>query len=251
MDILNFGAPAEHPLAKTIDDLIYLKYRRTPRHLQKELGPSEIGEPCERKLALKIMNEPTVNEGDPLPSIVGTAAHTWMEEACHQWNERVGRIEWITELGIEIVPGIIGHSDVYHVPSASVVDWKFPGAEGMKEVRANGPSELYRVQGQLYGKGWARLGLPVENIVIVFLPRGGQLHGRYGRVIESESYDESIADRALERYYAIVTRCADLDVEHHPLRYKLFPVEKGHHCTYCAWFKPGNDTGKSCPGWTG
>lgn len=250
VNLVDFGRPADHELSKPVNDMLLLKYRRTPRNLQKELGPSEIGEPCSRKLALKIMNEPELHEGDPLPSIVGTAAHSWMEEACRKWNEHVGRVDWIPELAVEIVPGIIGHSDAYHVPTNTVVDWKFPGTESMKDKRKNGPGELYRVQAHTYGKGWRQLGLPVRQVAIIFLPRGGMLFGKYGKYIWSEPFDESIADRAIQRYYDITEQAMMLDVENNPIRYKAFPTERGHSCTYCPFFKPGEDKGNSCPGWT-
>jgi len=247
VQIDKFTKPGDHPLASDIKELIYAKWRTAPRSLQVELGPSEIGEPCPRKLAQKVMREPAINEGDPLPSIVGTAAHAWMEAAIAEANQRLGRQRFIPEMEIEIIPGIPGHCDCFDVDTGTVIDWKFSGQTKMTDVKKNGPGQQYRVQAHLYGKGYKRLGYDVREVAIVFFPRGGMLSGMH---IWSEPFDESIADAALERYYQIIELCDKLEVEKYPERYQLIPMVMGHSCTFCDYFLPGPDTGKGCPGWT-
>jgi hypothetical protein len=106
VDIERFTKPGEHPLSETIREIIYLKWRNAPRSLQVGLGPSEIGEPCARKLAQKIMHEPKTNEGDPLPSVMGTAGHSWMEDALDLFNSHLGYQRFIPEGEVEIAPGV-------------------------------------------------------------------------------------------------------------------------------------------------
>ena len=53
-----------------------------PRSRQREIGPSEVGEPCLRRLAYKVAGtEPTNDGGDPWRPVVGTAAHAWLADS--------------------------------------------------------------------------------------------------------------------------------------------------------------------------
>lgn len=247
LDLAEFDKPSQHRLIEPITELIMHKYHRAPRSLQQEIGPSEIGEDCLRKLAYNIMRETALNQGgDPLPSIIGTAAHTWMEDACNLWNEHLGRTRYIAEAKFEIVPGMPGHCDCYDIDTRTVIDWKFPGATKMKEYKDKGPSYMYRAQAHLYGKGWANLGAEVDEVAIAFFPRGGMLSGLH---VWSEPWSLSTADSALKRYYDVTELAVSLDVENYPENYMLLPKVSGHNCTYCDWFKPGKDTGQGCPGW--
>ena len=77
-DFFNVTTPVEDPIREALVEMVMNRYHATPRHQQIELGPSEIGHPCMRKIAQGTMAVPRQNpEYDPLPSIVGTAAHTW------------------------------------------------------------------------------------------------------------------------------------------------------------------------------
>lgn len=237
-----------HPMRQPILDMVWHRYHQTPRHLQVELGPSEIGESCDRKLAMAIMHEPKFNEGDPLPSIVGTAAHTWMDGACQMWNEHLGRTRFVPELEIPIRNGQVGHCDCLDLDTMTILDWKFVGQEPLRDYKRNGPSEVYRRQAHMYGYGFHRnLKIPIKHVAIVFFPRGGMLSGLH---IWSEPYNEQLALETFERYDNITEMCVALDVEHHPENYKIFTKNAGHRCRYCSWFQPGDDTGQGCPGFT-
>src|SRR5690242_10177789 len=122
MDFDSFTAPGDDAIVADIKAMIYNHYENHPRSLQEELGPSEIGEPCARRLSYRIMREPKLAKSDPLPSIVGTAAHKWLEEACNAWNVKVGRVDWIAEKELPVGVDIVGHCDAYHVPRFTVVD---------------------------------------------------------------------------------------------------------------------------------
>src|SRR6266581_2861069 len=128
-ELTPFTGVQGHPLRQPIIDMIMHKYRQTPRHLQRELGPSEIGEECTRKLAQNIMHERVINEGDPWPSIVGTATHTWMDSACHLWNEHIGRVRFLPEQEVMARDGLPGHCDCLDVDTLTVIDWKNVGTE--------------------------------------------------------------------------------------------------------------------------
>jgi hypothetical protein len=253
VDLATFTRPPRDPLYGIVEKLILDKYRNTERHLQVALGPSEIGVPCTRQLAYNTMHMPAVNQGDPLPSIVGTAAHTWMFEACMEANRAAGDIIWIPESVVHVNAGLTGHSDAYHVKTRTVLDWKFPGVEPMRKYRANNnPGEQYRIQGHCYGKGYVNAGLQVDTIAIVMLPRGGHLFGKHGMFIWSEPFDMEVADVALKRYHDVTELAVGLEMDEHPERFALFPKTHGDHCRYCDWFKPsdGSDPGGTCPGYS-
>ncbi|WP_086846975.1 hypothetical protein [Amycolatopsis kentuckyensis] len=247
MNFDSFTAPGDHAVVEHIKSTIYHAYNNAPRSLQEAPGPSELGEPCARRLAYKIMREPKLTKNDPLPSIVGTAAHSWLENACQMWNQHVGREDWLTEMELPIAPGITGHGDAYFSPLQICLDWKFPGTEPMREYRKNGPSQVYRNQIHLYGMGWRALGYPVDKVGIAFFSRGGNLEGRYGLHFWCEDYNPKIAEDALARYYAITELAMTLDVENHPENYKLFPASPDS-CHHCPQRVEGSTIGRTCPG---
>src|SRR4051812_13516148 len=57
------------------------------RTLQRHLGPSELGHPCDRQVVGKLAGLPTTNHVvDPWPSVLGTATHAWLAEAFTKAN---------------------------------------------------------------------------------------------------------------------------------------------------------------------
>lgn len=243
-----FRAP-EHPLKRTLTQIITTHDNDRPRSLQKTIGPSGVGEPCTRKLAYMLNQAPGAggSGGDPLPAIVGTAAHTWMAEALLADNIRNGVSRWIVEQTIPIRPPLVpkGSFDAYYIPTRTVLDWKFPGATKFKEYTRSGPGDVYRTQAHVYGYGCEERGLPVEEVAIAFLPRAGQLRGMH---VWSEPYDRTVAVEALDRVERVHRISLELDVTNHPGGFREFPKTPGAPCRWCDWFTPGEDTGITCPG---
>lgn len=220
--------------------------RRAPRSQQTALGPSEIGEACARKLAYKLMHHAESNAGsDPWPSIVGTAVHAWLADAFLAVNERLGRIRYLVEQRVTIRPGLTGTCDLYDADRGMIIDHKVPGTTSMTRTKKDGPSPTYQAQAQLYGYGFAQLGLPVRDVALALYPRGGMLSGLW---IWSQPYDENKALQALARHDAILEAAIELDVAQNPEAYTRIPRVTGHACTYCPYWKPGRDTGDGCPG---
>jgi hypothetical protein len=238
-----------HPLGDELRAVVLDTDRLAPRSQQVHIGPSEVGEPCARKLAYRIMAEPrTNNDSDPWAAIIGTAVHAWLADAFTAANTRLGRTRWLVERRLTIRDGLTGSCDLFDCDSWTVIDHKIVGTASMRTYKRDGPSTVYRAQAHLYGMGWARLGLPVHEVALAFYPRGGLLSGLY---VWSEPYDPAIAQAALDRYDRIVEAAVALDVEHHPQRYRDLPRVAGHRCTYCPWLRPGDDTGHACPGHLG
>lgn len=237
----------DHPLKAILRDAVITQARLQPRSLQQELGPSEIGQPCSRRVAYTLMREAKINTDiDPWASICGVAIHAWLAPVLAAVNERNGTIEWLVEQKLKIRPGLHGSCDAYQVSTGTVLDHKIVGAEPLKNYRRNGPSTIYRAQVHIYGLGWRQLGLAVNEVAIAFYPRGGFLSGLH---VWAEPYDEELALRALERVDDILALVHDLNVDTVPEMYRHIPRAPSRLCMYCPWFQPGKDTGKTCPGY--
>jgi hypothetical protein len=149
----------------------------SPRNLQRELGPSELGTPCDRQVAGKFAGyEYTNHVADPWASIMGIAGHMWMDEAFNAENTRQGTIRYFPEFRVHPYADRAGYSypgkgDLYDILEAAVVDWKFLGDSSRDKIINFGPSRKYFVQLLLYGKGFRNMGLPVKRVVLVAWPR--------------------------------------------------------------------------------
>jgi len=168
-----------------------------PRNLQKAIGPSEVGHPCPRQVAMKVAGvTPNPSWLDPMPSILGVAFHAWMEE-------NLDRREWIPEHKVHVDGrGLWGHSDAYHIPTRTVVDWKLLGATMWRDWTGGYVNQTYKVQAHSYGKGFLRAGYPVDRVAVAVFCRAKSLNDLF---VWSEAWDESIADQALLRLEAIKT----------------------------------------------
>lgn len=176
-----------------------------PRSLQKRIGPSEIGKPCDRWMLHKLNGDEEPERGPAWKPAIGTAVHAQLDEWFSGANRGGGDIantEWITEWEVNVGrigdTDITGHSDLFHVPTGTVIDHKIIGPNQLKKYRLHGPGAQYRTQAHLYGKGftddngWG----PCRTVAIAFLPRDGELHQAY---FWSEPYDPHLAVAALAR----------------------------------------------------
>lgn len=187
--------------------LISSRILNDPRSLQVSIGPSEIGHVCDRRIGYKLLNHPE-NPGRPpnWKATVGSAIHTWMETMLDDDNlnyaDRTGSGEerWYIEEKVTVgqINGTdkAGSCDVYDRVTGTVIDWKTCGPGMLTKYKKNGPGPGYRAQAHLYGRGWQNKGLPVRAVMIISLPRNGELRDAH---IWSEPYNEQIALDALSR----------------------------------------------------
>lgn len=220
-----------------------------PRSQQVRIGPSEIGQPCPRRLAYKLLGQPE-KPSDPawLPTI-GTAVHAWLEDALAvdnaRWTQACGHPRWYLEQRVNVgtINGtdITGSADVYDRVTATVIDWKIVGPTTLKKYKAKGPGDQYRTQAHSYGRGFQRAGLPVDRVMIAFLPRNAGLDGAY---YWHEPYDEQVALDALERANGIALATNALG---HAVIEQLPSVES--YCAHCPYLNRGSTNPASgCPG---
>lgn len=176
--------------------------RNHPRSLQERIGPSELGNDCDRCLAHKLAGTTELPEAAWLPQI-GTAVHSWAEQVIlgHEYERSCagepGRYMPECTVHVGSVGGvdITGTSDVFDTHSGTVVDWKIVGKTTLDSVRRGGPSGTYRAQAHLYGKGWEDAGYTVKSVLIMFLPRNA--FSVRGGIRWQEPYDRKIAEDCL------------------------------------------------------
>lgn len=213
----------DHVLRQDLIRLIRRREITRPRAMQVNVGPSQVGTPCDASLGytLALASEagatlPTAPPCDPVPAIVGTAVHAWLEEAAQYDNlvEEITRTKrdarprprWLTELSLAIGNGVIempGHCDLYDTWTNTVIDWKVLGSSSMKRIKS--AADLppgYRVQIMLYALGVEALGYQPESVALALVPRNGPLsHVR----LMMEPYDRAVALAALDRVQRLAT----------------------------------------------
>ncbi len=233
-------------IAAHVTQVMTAAMRSHPRSLQAAPGPSELGTPCARRLAYKVLDWARPNDDrDQWLATVGTAVHSWQAEVFEAENRRLGRRRYLVEQRVHLPEGISGSCDLYDRDTGSVIDWKITSPDRIRKYARKGPGQQYRTQAHLYGLGWLLAGEQPERVAIVFLPRGGLLSGLH---VWTEPFDPAIAADAIRRYRSTVLALAHLDPEANPARWAMFPTADAY-CTWCPYFLPGStDLSSGCPG---
>ena len=248
------AGPPPSTVAEMRDVLADLDASR-PRSQQTSLGPSELGTPCQRQLAMKLAGVPR-QLPDSRPSwapMQGTAMHTLMEEALRSHNTKLGRERWVIEERLHMDAEISGAGDAFDTDTGTVVDWKYVGVTTLKKVkRKTIPNDQlvrpdYRVQAHLYGYGHQRAGRDVRWVRLVFLARS---HNYDDSAEWTEAYQPEIAMKALHRYYATQDLLTALDVAANPGLWPVVPAATSDDvCTWCPFRRAGSPAdGTGCPG---
>lgn len=227
------------------------------RGAQKHLGPSEIGSPCDRRIALSLMQVPPCNPGgDSWASWVGTQIHRGLAEMFDWANHGTGR--FVTELGLEFPVVLMpkGTTDLLDRTLMLILDHKAQGAMSAKDLATFGPAEYYRVQAHTYGYGARLKGEEVEHVAITSWPRDrSTLANLY---TWTEPYDESVALTAIARIEGIAERIQQLQVEranHAGLDITQHLLQIGREfetvdqCKFCPFHAAGDKRGeRGCQG---
>lgn len=168
------------------------------RSAQSYLGPSEIGTPCDRRIAMRLMRVPPVNPGgDGWAAFVGTCLHRGLAEMFDWANGNTGR--YATEVALVLPSANVprGTGDLLDRTLCMFVDHKSLGNSSLSRFRIEGPSPVYRTQVHTYGYASERMGETVDHVAIVAWPReASSLRGLH---VWTEPYDRGIAVAALER----------------------------------------------------
>lgn len=180
-------------------EVIRAGMQQHPRSLQKLIGPSEIGNPCDRAILRRLNGDvsPDRATGERWAAAIGTAVHAQLET----WFKQES-VTWLTEQRVTVgtlgTSPITGSSDLFHLPSGTVIDHKIVGAEALRNYRMKGPSKQYEIQAHLYARGFTESStLPnAKHVAISFLLRNGNIRDGY---FWCTDYDPEIATTALAR----------------------------------------------------
>lgn len=248
------GEPdSDEGIVRTLTDIITATAAGAPRSRQRRIGPSEVGAPCARRLAYKLLDWPTVSDGgDPWPSIVGTATHAWLADAllAHNREKEPGR--FLVEERVQVDDGSVsgyrlaGSCDAYDTVPDTVIDHKIVGESSMRHYKRHGVRPQYRIQAHLYGLGWENAGYSPQTVALAFYPRGGMLGGLW---VWSEPYDRQVALDALRRLGTVRDLLIALDPESRPAMWAHIPATADSGCRFCPWWRPAStDLSIGCPG---
>ncbi|CAB5216892.1 PD-(D/E)XK nuclease superfamily [uncultured Caudovirales phage] len=229
-----------------IDELktVVVEHERSrPRSQQIQIGPSEAGNPCNRRLAYKLLGARGINtDSDPWASIVGTSVHAWLDTAFADANTRLGWDRWHTSIKIELPGYMRGTIDLYDEHTKTVIDHKVVGNTTLKKARSEGPSQQYIVQGQLYATGLRNAGYDVQHIAIAYWSRSGAMKDAYWWTMP---YNETVSEQTLERLDALkhvtelIGRAALPNI----------PTAPDANCMWCPYYLPAiTDVTEGCPG---
>lgn len=226
-----------------IDDLVRVvrDYENSrPRSRQKDIGPSEAGNACNRRLAYRLLGANGVNtDSDPWPAIVGTSVHAWLEQAFGSQPER-----YDTEVKVELPTYMRGTADLVDKETGTIIDHKVLGLTSLKKLKADGPSEQYRTQVHLYGTGLRLMGYEINTVAIAAWSRSGMLKDAH---YWSEPYNEELVEATLQRIDALRTMTDNLGRE----ALALMPTADAN-CHWCPFYVPAvTDVTEGCPGHAG
>jgi hypothetical protein len=229
----------DSPEQKLKEDLIRMVRRANALHsrsMQTAIGPSQVGNPCDRSLGYQIRDregEPISqcepDSSDPIPAIVGTATHAWLEQAAAQDNliERTmsGMDKWKPEVTLNIKTEayeLTGSCDIFDNDTGTVIDWKVVGQTSYRKYQRDELPAQYRIQAQLYGLGYEQLGYNVERVAIAVLPRNGPLRDL---LVISMPFDRALAEASLVRL-SLIEQANDWQAQ--------TPNPSSDHCRWCA-----------------
>lgn len=259
-------APAAVPMTVMAEQLVarmrevFYSYgnRKTDdnRSAQATLGPSEIGSPCDRRLAMSLLRIPPVNPGgDQWASFKGTAIHAALADVFTWASGNTGRfaVEVPLRFPSELVPH--GTSDLLDRVLFMLDDHKIQGHWSQNKLRTEGMTPTQRVQVHMYGFGQRIKGERVDFVAILSWPmESSSLDDMYAVV---EPYDPQIARDALARVDRIAGRIQEIQAPaavagiqgpsflQQAAQFTVDPSD----CKFCDWYAPG-DPGmtRGCPG---
>jgi hypothetical protein len=228
------------PLAQTLIDAVTTDYTNHPRSLQKTIGVSEIGQPCDRMLAYKARQPALpVKGGKPeiWPAYVGTAVHKSLAKSLARDNNRYDYPRWIIEAPVLPHPVVRGESDLYYIPTETVVDHKIQGVEAHRKSKKGEMKTVYHVQLQTYGLGHEAIGRKVKDVALAAWPKGGRSQDL---TIIRRPYQRSVAENAIDRWLRLSTT--------DKLPWEVQATPEDGDCQYCPFYRPGATGPDGCPG---
>lgn len=174
-------------MSEIYDNIIRELTKPSERDRQRKVGPSELGDLCERCLAEKLLGVHVEEKTYPLAPMIGTAFHLYLENTIglegylKETRVTVGEIEGYGDIS--------GTADGFDTATGHVVDYKvlskkkikaFSSATFFDEDRnpefysdsmTEGQIKKYYYQMMLYGLGMENAGYEVNHASLILFPR--------------------------------------------------------------------------------
>ena len=174
-------------MSEIYDRIIKELTKPSERDKQRKVGPSELGDLCERCLAEKLLGIHQDEKTHPLAPMIGTAFDLYLENV-------IGLKDYLKETKVTVgtIEGygdIHGTADGFDTETGHVVDYKvlskkkikaFSSATFLDEERnpefysdsmTEGQLKKYYYQMMLYGLGLENAGYEVNHVSLVLFPR--------------------------------------------------------------------------------
>lgn len=174
-------------MSEIYDRIIKELTKPSERDKQRKVGPSELGDLCERCLAEKLLGVHQEEKTYPLAPMIGTAFHLYLENV-------IGLKDYLKETKVTVgtIEGygdIRGTADGFDVSTGHVVDYKVLSKKKIKAFSSatffddnrnpefysdsltEGQLKKYYYQMQLYGLGMENAGYEVNHTSLVLFPR--------------------------------------------------------------------------------
>lgn len=225
------------------------------RSAQRTLGPSEVGSPCDRQIAMKLMGIPPTNPQEGWAPFVGTAVHKELAEMFEWANGGgAGSGRYVTEMRVKFPSTLVpyGTLDLLDRVLYMIDDHKLMGRYSLDKLIQQGPSETYRIQLQIYGLGAVLAGEKVREVALIAWPRQeSSLDKLYVHV---EPFDRKVAEAALARVERIAASVQEIrrpdglgDTPSVMSAAQTF--EPGDDCKWCPFhLKADKNFSRGCPG---
>lgn len=249
---MNGNTPDAQKYAMELREIIRRHAAYQPRSLQKFLGPSELGSPCDRQVAGKMAGLPGTNHtADPWASIVGTAIHAYLADCFDAENYRAGVWRFLTETRVWGHPNHPGTADLYDYLWRALVDHKALSEKSLGKVKAiDGPPRRYLVQILMYAAGYRNAGFDVERVMLAVWPRTkSNLSDLYVwerlHTTDDDRLLEEVFEQTEDRYvWATKLASGQCQLTDIPM------TPDDDECFFCPFYRPQSayDNGPGCPG---
>jgi hypothetical protein len=224
-------------LASWVAEIILDHEHDRPRSRQMSIGPSAVGNSCDRALAFDLASVEAVNFPDPLKAYVGTGLHAMLEAAVRLRDRETNR--YLVEHEVTY-RGITGKVDLFDRLTGRAIDWKSKELSKINRLRGRAMSYEYLVQQQIYAAGLRAQGENVKSVSLVFIPVNGLLRDILTQTVP---VDVSVADIAIDRLEGLSNRLMDGATP------SLVEAMPNSLCPWCSHYAPDSPlSARSCPG---
>lgn len=213
--------PEAYALSRSLISLVQLAYSTDERSQQVEIGSSEIGWTCPRRVSYRLAGKPRVNDNDPLRMMLGSGLHLYLEKKFRRLDPQGRR--FLVEYPCSY-RGVPGHGDLYDRFTKIVIDWKSTSKGRINEMRKRGVPSYYKVQVHHNGMALRAQGEVVDSVALMFFPTDSTLDNAWAWV---SPLDQLIVDEAIDRIEKL--RGSD------PAQVACAP---DRFCGWCAHYRP-------------